>query len=450
MTLPVNDPRLASPAGATGTGVPAEGPVGKRRVAHLPEELLHRIRAWTAELEGELIDFRRDMHANPELSRREHRATAKVAARLQRAGAHVHLLPGTGLWCDIPASDRFTGAPVALDADPTRPRVILRADLDALPLPETTGLEFASTNGFAHACGHDIHTTVVLGAGLVLLELAASGNLPNDVRLVFQPAEEVHPGGAIDVIDAGALLPGAAVYAVHCEPRLDVGRIGTRVGALTSASDSVTVTLNSRGGHTSRPHLTGDLIFAMGQVITQTPALLSRRVDPRAGVNLTWGRVQAGTADNAIPARGVVAGTLRCLDVNAWEEAERLVGEIIDQVLAPTSVSAEWTITRGVPPVVNTEPETIRIGAAARDINGADTVVLSQQSLGGEDFGWYLMERAGSMVRLGTRTPAGPTYDLHQGNVVFDEGAIKVGVRTLATVAAMPMTAKPERTRAGS
>lgn len=420
----------------------ASAPAGKRRVPHLPEELLARIRSRADALEAELIAFRRDMHAHPELSRSEHRATAKVAERLRSAGLHVHLLPETGLWCDIPASDRFTGEAQALSGDADRPRIVLRADLDALPLPETSGVEFASTSGLAHACGHDIHTSVVLGAGLILAELAAEGNLPNDVRLVFQPAEEVHPGGAIDVIEHGALLPGAKVYAVHCEPKLDVGKIGTRVGSLTSASDSVTVTLNSRGGHTSRPHLTGDLIFALGQVITQTPALLSRQVDPRAGVNLTWGQVRAGTADNAIPARGVVSGTLRCLDAAVWGEAGRIVGEIVDQVVAPTGVKAEWSLTRGVPPVVNTEHETIRIGAAARDANNAKAVVLSEQSLGGEDFGWYLIERAGSMVRLGTRTAGGPSYDLHQGDIVFDEASINIGVRTLATVAAMPVDAE--------
>ncbi|HLS02771.1 MAG TPA: M20/M25/M40 family metallo-hydrolase, partial [Beutenbergiaceae bacterium] len=168
-------------------------------------------------------------------------------------------------------------------------------------------------------------------------------------------------------------------------------------------------------------------------------SILSRRVDPRAGVNLTWGRVSAGTADNAIPARGKVAGTLRCLDASMWDEASALVPQIVEGIVAPLGVKAECIITRGVPPVVNSEHETIRIGAAARDVNGAKTVVLSEQSLGGEDFGWYLRERAGSMVRLGTRSPGGTTYDLHQGNIVFDERAINVGARTLATVAAMPV-----------
>lgn len=432
---------MASVSSAKISTIPAEQaePVAKRRVVHLPEEILARIRARADELDPELIEFRRDMHANPELSRHEHRATKKIAEKMRAAGLHVHLMTDTGLWVDIPASDRFNGVPQAFNPAEDRPRIILRADIDALPVEETTGLPFASTNGFAHACGHDIHTTVVIGAGLALADLAAAGDLPNDVRLIFQPAEEVHPGGAIDVIEQGALLPGAIIYAVHAEPRLDVGKVGTRVGELTSASDSVTVTLNSRGGHTSRPHLTGDLVYALGQVITQTPAMLGRRLDPRSGVNLTWGQVKAGTADNAIPARGVLSGTLRCLDSNVWEDAGRIVTEIVESVVAPTGVTAECVITRGVPPVVNTEHETIRIGAAARDANGAKTVVLSEQSLGGEDFGWYLMERAGSMIRLGTRTPGERTYDLHQGDVIFDERAINVGVRTLATVAAMPL-----------
>src|SRR5699024_11505319 len=144
-------------------------PRGKRRVPHLPEELLEEIRSRVGALEAELIDFRRDMHANPELTRNERRATAKVADRLRAAGLHVHLLPETGLWVDVPASDHFTGQPIPLgSSDDSRPRIVLRADLVALPVLETSGVEFASTNGVAHACGHDIHTTVVLGAGLVL------------------------------------------------------------------------------------------------------------------------------------------------------------------------------------------------------------------------------------------------------------------------------------------
>lgn len=396
------------------------------------EDLTAQIVERTRALEPELVEIRRDIHRHPEGARTEHRTTALVADRLRAAGLEPQLLAGTGLYCDV--------LPKGVDATEARRlrRVVLRADLDALPLVETSGLPFASTNGWAHACGHDVHTTTVLGAGLVLAELAEAGLLTAAVRLLFQPAEEVQPGGAGDVIAAGVLEGVDEVYALHCDPKLDVGHIGSRIGPITSASDTVTVTITSDGGHTSRPHLTGDVIYALGQVITQAPAVLGRRIDPRAGANLTWGSVQSGTAPNAIPSRGVVTGTLRCLDEGAWQQAEEILEEVIAQIAAPYRVGIDVDVTRGVPPVVNDEPCVRRIDDAARRLIGSHAVLLTEQSLGGEDFGWYLLRTPGAMVRLGTRTPGGRSYDLHQGDIVVDEAAIGFGVRVLAGVAALP------------
>ena len=216
--------------------------------------LAARVRARAADLNDELVAFRRDLHAHPELSRAEHRTTDRVATRLEAAGLTVRRLEGTGLICDIKARP---------EGGASRGMVALRADLDALPLTEVSGLGFASTvRGVAHACGHDMHTAVVLGAGLVLAELAAEGELHSDVRLIFQPAEEVQPGGALDVMRTGGLEGVEAIFALHCDPKFDVGQVGTRIGPITSASDTVTVTLSSTGGHTSRPHLAGDLVAA--------------------------------------------------------------------------------------------------------------------------------------------------------------------------------------------
>ncbi|MPV51118.1 amidohydrolase [Pseudactinotalea sp. HY160] len=399
--------------------------------------LAERIIRCSDGLQDELIAFRRDMHSHPELARGEKRATEAVARRLRAAGLRVALLPGTGLYCDIDASTTGSTGSTGSAAG-AGGRVVLRADLDALPLLETSGLEFAATNGYAHACGHDIHTASALGAGLILAELAAAGELARDVRLVFQPAEEVQPGGALDVIEVGALDGVSEVYALHCDPRVDVGAVATRVGPITSTSDTVTVTLTSRGGHTSRPHRTGDLVYALGQIITAAPAVLARRIDPRFGVNLTWGSVHAGTAANAIPARGTVTGTLRCLDSRAWDEADDLLMSIIPQLVAATGVHAEVDLVRGVPAVVNTAREVDVLEASVRTLVGEDATDLTDQSLGGEDFGWYLRHRPGAMGRLGTRSAGGRTYDLHQGDAIFDEGAIGVGARVLAGVAALP------------
>ena len=385
-----------------------------------------RINQLVATLQPELVEIRRDIHAHPELGRTEQRTTHLVADRLRLAGLSPRLLPGTGLTCDIGPSPVETG----------RRRIALRADIDALPVQETTGLPYASTvHGVAHACGHDVHTTALLGAGLVLAELHAAGELPTGVRLVFQPAEEVQPGGALDVMQAGALDGIGRIFALHCDPKVDVGRIGSRIGPITSASDEITVVLTGPGGHTSRPHLTADLVYALGQVITQVPAVLGRRLDPRSGVNLTWGAVQSGSAHNAIPASGSVRGTLRCLDVRAWEKASQVLHDAVEQVVAPYGVEVEVRHQRGVPPVENDERAVAVLEAAARDVLGEEAVQLTEQSLGGEDFAWYLTRVPGAMARLGTRTPGGRTYDIHQGDLVVDERAIAAGAALLARAA---------------
>lgn len=369
-----------------------------------------------------LVAFRRDVHAHPEVGRSETRTTAVIADRLRAAGLEPLLLPGTGLVCDI--------------GDPAAPAVALRADIDALPVQEETDLPFASTvDGVAHACGHDVHTTAVLGAGLLLADLHRAGRLPGRVRLIFQPAEESTPGGALDVIAAGGLDGVQRVYAVHCDPATDVGRVGVLVGPITSASDHVLVRLRGDGGHTSRPHLTGDLVFALAKVATEVPAVLSRRLDPRSGVALVWGRITAGGAANAIPRHGVLEGTLRCLRQEAWYEAGELLPQVVRDVTEPYGVRAEVEHTRGVPPVVNEAASVALLEAAVREELGEESLVPTEQSLGGEDFAWFLERVPGALARLGTRTPGGPTYDLHRGDFVADERAVAVGARLLAAVA---------------
>lgn len=387
-----------------------------------------RIGARVDALLDELVEVRRDLHAHPEVGRTETRTTDLLAARLERAGLTVRRLPGTGLVCDIGPGAVETG----------RRRVALRADLDALPVPDRCGQPWQSTtSGVAHACGHDVHTAVVLGAGLVLGELAADGLLSTGVRLIFQAAEELQPGGALDAVEAGAMDGVGRVFAVHCDPKLDVGHVGTRIGPITSASDQVTVTVTGEGGHTSRPHVTGDVVFALAQVVTQVPAVLGRRLDPRAGVNLTWGEVHAGSAHNAIPATGYVRGTLRCLWARAWEDAARVLAEAVEHVVEPYGVQVEVAHQRGVPPVDNDAVSTRLLDTAARDVLGPDAVTLTEQSLGGEDFAWLLTRAPGAMARLGTRRPGGRTFDLHQGDLLVDERAIGVGARLLSRVAVL-------------
>ncbi|HEX6877592.1 MAG TPA: amidohydrolase [Nocardioidaceae bacterium] len=374
------------------------------------------------ELADELVAIRRDVHAHPELAWQEERTTNLVAKRLEEAGVRLQLLPKSGLIADVGSTDG--------------PTVALRADLDALAVDDLTDDPWRSAYpGVAHACGHDVHTAALLGAGLALARLEAAGGIGGRVRLLFQPAEEVMPGGALELISTGALDGVLHVFGLHCDPALDVGQIGLREGPLTGAADAMTVRLRGRGGHTSRPHLTQDLTFALGTLVTQLPAALSRRLDPRAGVSLVWGMMRSGSAKNVIPATGEASGTVRMLDAVAWAEAEHLIRELIEQIVAPYGVDTEVEYVRGVPPVVNAPASTGILGRATEQVVGKDRHVYTPQSLGGEDFAWYLESVPGAMARLGTRTPGGPTYDLHQGNLRIDEDATAIGAKVLAAAA---------------
>ncbi|MFI5535447.1 M20 family metallopeptidase [Nocardia sp. NPDC051900] len=374
--------------------------------------------SWLADHTVDLVQWRRHIHANPELSRTEFGTTEFVSAWLTKAGLTPQVLPGgTGLICDL---------------GPDGPRVGLRADMDALPLQEFTGLPFASTvPGVSHACGHDAHTTILLGTALALAEVP---ELPVGVRLVFQPAEEVMPGGAIDVVAAGAMTGVERIFALHCDPRLEVGRIGIRVGAITSAADTIELVLDSPGGHTSRPHLTSDLVYAIGSVITGLPGLLSRRIDPRTSTVMVWGAVSAGKAPNAIPQTGMLTGTIRTGDHATWSLLEPMVREIVDGLLAPTGVRYQLNYRRGVPPVVNDEHSTRIFEDAIRAL-GPDALADTPQSGGGEDFSWYLEEVPGAMARLGVWSGEGEQLDLHQPTFDIDERALAVGVRVLSNLA---------------
>ncbi len=367
----------------------------------------------------DVIAWYRHIHANPELSRREYNTTEMVAGLLSAAGLQPKVFDGgTGLICDIGEGDRC---------------VALRADMDALPLTELTGLPAAPTGpGAAPACGHAGHTAMLLGAGLAL---ASAPELPGRVRLVFQHAEEVMPGGALDVIAAGGLEGVDAIFGLHCDPRLRVGSVGTRVGAITSATDLLELRLTSPGGHTSRPHLTADLVHALGTVITGLPALLSRRIDPRSGTVLVWGAVHAGEAPNAVPQDGVLRGTLRTGDHEVWADLEPLVAGLVQSLLAPTGVGFELEHRRGVPPVVNDVESEAVLRAGVEAAVGEQAVTGTKQSSGGEDFGWYLENVPGSFARLGVWSGEGTQPDLHQPTFQLDERALLVGVRVLTHTA---------------
>ena len=287
----------------------------------------------------ELIALRRDIHAHPELSWEEQRTTRLCAHHLDRLGWTVTPVARSGLVAERGEGDRV---------------IALRADMDALPIRDVTADPWASTvDGVAHACGHDLHVTCLLGAARALTELHLAGMLPGRVRLLLQPAEETMPGGALHLMNQGALDGVERIFALHADPTVDVGTVGLRPGPITSASDNVTIRVSGPGGHTSRPHRTGDVTFALATLATQLPAVLSRRLDPRAGASMVWGMIRAGSASNIIPHEGMLSGTLRILDSHSWAEAEPIVHEAVADLVRPYGVQAVVEYQRGVPPVVN-------------------------------------------------------------------------------------------------
>ncbi|MGW4465626.1 amidohydrolase [Micromonospora sp. NPDC004704] len=418
LTLPPGSP-LASP--------PPELPPG---AMPLPYELDRML----ALRMPELVATRRFIHAHPELSGQEFGTAALIVRELSAAGLEPRLLPkGNGVLCDI--NGRSNG-----------PVVALRADIDALPLTDIKDVAYRSTvDGVCHACGHDVHATILLGTGLLLARLAAEGGLDGRIRLIFQPAEEAFPSGAPEVIDAGGLDEVSAIYALHCAPQLPTGVVGVRTGAMTAACDMVEVTVTGTGGHTARPHLTTDLVYALGRLIVDVPGLLSRRMDPRTPLSIVWAAAHAGTAYNTIPAEGVVRGTIRTLSKDAWREAPDLVPELIRDALTGTGAKADIRYNRGFPPVINEQRATETIATAAGRALGPEQVLEAAVSMGGEDFSFYLEHVPGAMFRLGT---GGPGSDLHHPGFDVDERAIGYGVRVMthAALVAFPGVRRPART----
>jgi len=379
------------------------------------------INEWFNAHRAEVIAWRRHIHRHPETANQEVETTNFLASILQDYGLEPQRFPQTGLMVDI-GPDTELG------------RLAFRADIDALPVTEVTGLEYTSeVPGKMHACGHDVHTTVALGLACALADFQRVHALPLGIRVIFQPSEEVWVGGATDVIEWGALEGVHSIFAIHAEPKLRVGRIGIRAGAIPSATDVVELNIKGPGGHPSRPHLSADVVYALGKVITELPALLSRRVDPRTGTVLVFGQVNSGYAPNAIPETGSLTGTMRTADIGIWRDMQSLFTELVDQILAPVGVEHELTYNRGVPPVLNDDVATALLASAAQSID-PQAVVQAPQSSGGEDFSWYLEKVPGSMARLGCWSGEGEQHDLHMGDLIVDERAIGVGIKLFGAV----------------
>ncbi len=399
------------------------------------EPLIGDLRMLVAAHEHELVALRRNLHAQPELSGLEYVTTETLVERLLVEGLDPRVLStGTGLVCDI-----------SLDPDvrpdaASMPTVALRADIDALAMDDLTVTPYRSRHaGIAHACGHDVHTAALLGAALALLDVRRTAPRRAVVRLVFEPSEEVVPGGALDVIADGWLEHVRCIYGLHCDPKIDVGAVGLRVGPLTAAADRFEVVLTGPGGHTARPHLTVDLVRWTGRIADRLADVVQRL----AGGDLTvvFGAMHAGAAANVIPATAHLQGSFRTTSRAIWVDGRRLVEQALAELVSDPSIGEPpaWRLdyVPGVPPVVNDIAATERVGRVATRLLGRGSVVDTPQSMGGDSFAWYLERVPGTYVRLGTHDPADPgeRRDLHSATFDVDERAIAVGAALLAGAA---------------
>ena len=360
----------------------------------------------------EMVALRRDLHRYPELGWAEHRTTRKVAEHLYALGLEPTIrAQGTGLTVDVGEG----GGPV----------VGFRADLDGLPVTERTTLAFRSEHaGVMHACGHDAHTAVAVGIATTLSRMP---DLPGTVRFLFQPAEECIPGGAEAMSAEGAGDGLAAVAAFHVDPSLAPGRIGLRIGGITGASARVRIRITGPGGHTSRPHQSVDLGYAAGRVLTELTTLLHQGVDPRDPLVIVFGRVSGGSADNVIPTEIELGGTVRMLNLDLWRTMPKLVEQYVHDLVAPLGASAEVVYERGAPPVVNQALVVDAFDRVGRAVLGDDAVSGTHQSLGSEDFSWFLESVPGALIRLGAALPD-RAVDLHSDTFDIDERCIETGI----------------------
>jgi len=357
------------------------------------------------------VALRRSIHSHPELGHQEKVTTALIADTLADAGLHpVVREVGTGLTVEVGSGE---------------PLVAFRADIDALPLDEQTTLPFKSgIPGVMHACGHDAHTAIAVGIAVVL---NAHENLPGRVRFLFQPAEEVIPGGAEAMMSEGVMDGVEAILAFHVDPSTPTGSVGLRTDAITGASDRLSVTLEGPGGHTSRPHETVDLLQAAARLMVDLPAHLQRLNDPRTPLVAVFGRISGGATENVIPSRLELGGTVRLFDLDFWRDLPPLVERLVHEIVAPFGARAIVRYERGAPPVVNDEAVIDTVRDAATEVLGPEGVLPTQQSLGAEDFAWYLEAAPGALIRLGSALPD-RKVDLHSDTFDLDERAIPIGM----------------------
>jgi amidohydrolase len=370
-----------------------------------------------------VVELRRAIHRRPELGFEEHETAALIERELDALGVEHRRLATTGV------------VGIVRGANPGRVAA-LRADMDALPITERTGLPYASeVEGKMHACGHDAHTAMLLGAAHVLS--ASRRTLAGTVILIFQPAEE-GPGGAEPMIAQGALDDPsvAAIAMLHVDARLEPGAIGVTPGPVNASADELYLTIRGKGGHGAYPHTAVDAVPAAAAVVLALQNIAARETDPLKSVVLTIGTIRGGYRNNVIADAVEMSGTLRAFDPAIRDGLEARVRRIVDGVAAAYGAKAELRIVRGYPPVVNSVALAEQFTRYMRDQHASIRVEAMMPTMGGEDFAYFAQRVPGLQIRLGVRSErAGAIHPGHSPEFRLDEAALPIGVETLTAFA---------------
>ncbi len=385
--------------------------------------MLSEIKNIAESLAPRLVEIRRHIHANPELSGQEYQTAAYIAGVLSSCGLSVQEAVGK------------TGVKGELAGKGSDRRILaIRSDMDALPIQEKTDLDFASRKpGIMHACGHDVHATVGLGVAMVLSRL--SEPLGGKIRFLFQPAEEIAQGASW-MIREGVMRDVSAVFGLHVFPSIPARSIGVRYGSLTAAADDLEIFIQGESGHGARPHEAIDAIWIASQVITTLQQAISRTQNPLRPIVLTIGQISGGRAPNVIADQVRMAGTVRSLHPETHAHLPEWIESLVTNVCSTYNAKCQVNYRRGVPSVQNDQFLTRLVEEAGLEAWGQDRVlILSEPSMGAEDFSLYLQQAPGTMFRLGVGSPNLLNPPLHHPEFLVDESAIMTGVITLAYAA---------------
>ncbi len=391
-------------------------------------ELKKHIERLSSELFEKVRSYRHHLHANPELSYQEHETMQYVSDCLTSMGIdHTSGVGGTGLVALIKGEHH--------QAD--QEAIGLRADLDALPIIEENNVPYKSKKeGVMHACGHDVHTSILLGAAEILHELREQ--LPHPVKLIFQPGEEKNPGGATYMIRDGALENPKVkeMYALHVFPDMEVGKVGFKEGIYMASCDEIYITINGKGGHGATPHNCIDPIVIGANIVTSMQQIVSRKCDPKVPCVLSFGHFEALGATNVIPSKAYLKGTFRTMNEEWRAEALSLIESTAQSIAAASGGTVDVEISKGYPYLENDSATTAKMRQKAQDFLGVEMVEELPIRLTAEDFSYYSQELPVCFFRLGVRNEEeGITYGVHHPRFNIDENALKTGMQMMTLAA---------------